>query len=71
MGPTAASGVGVSLPPSADAVSTMESGPLTVVQFIVPLSEQEATISFYDDWTDGQADTYIRTEAESVTPRRR
>lgn len=59
------SGVGVPLPPSADAVSTMESGPATVVQFIVPLDEQDATIAFYDDWTESQPDTYIRTEAET------
>ncbi len=57
--------IGVPLAPAADAVATMESGPMTIVQFIVPLDEREATISFYDDWTAGQPDEYLRTAAES------
>ena len=59
------SGVSAPLPPQADAVATTESGPLTVVQFIVPLDQQEATIAFYDDWTESQPDEYQRVEAES------
>ena len=57
--------LGVPLAPSADAVSTMEAGPMTVVQFIVPLDDQQATISFYDEWTGGQAEEYQRTESPS------
>jgi len=59
------SGISVPLPPAADAVATTESGPLTLVQFIVPLDQQEATISFYDEWTEAQSDEYQRVEAEA------
>lgn len=38
---------------------------MTIVQFIVPLEEWEATIAFYDNWTDDQAGDYVRTESES------
>ncbi|MGI9613100.1 MAG: hypothetical protein ACR2QO_09335 [Acidimicrobiales bacterium] len=55
----------IPLPPSADAVTSSESGAATIVQFIVPLEEQQATIAFYDDWTAAQADEYLRTEAET------
>ncbi len=58
------SGVSAPLPPQADLVATTESGPLTVVQFIVPLDRQEATIAFYDDWTESQPDGFQRVEAE-------
>ncbi len=57
--------IGVPLAPSADAVSTMEAGPMTVVQFIVPLDDRQATISFYDEWTGSQAAEYQRTESPS------
>ena len=59
------SGMSVPLPPAADAVATTESGPLTVVQFIVPLDQQAATISFYDAWTESQSDAYQRVEADA------
>jgi hypothetical protein len=58
-------GISVPLPPGADAVTTTESGPLTVVQFIVPLDQREATVAFYDDWTESQPDAYQRVEAEA------
>ncbi len=55
----------VPLAPSADGVTSMESGTATIVQFNVPLDEWQATIAFYDDWTEGQAGDYVRTESES------
>lgn len=58
-------GLTVPLPSSAEAVATSEAGPLAIVQFIVPLDEQQATIAFYDDWTGSQSDDYQRTESES------
>lgn len=57
--------IDVPLAPGADAVSTTEAGTATVVQFIVPLDEQESTIAFYDDWTSDQSDEYQRIEAEA------
>ena len=36
-----------------------------MVQFIVPLDQQAATISFYDEWTESQSDAYQRVEAEA------
>jgi hypothetical protein len=57
--------VDVPLPDWADAVAVSESGPLTVVQFIVPLDQQEATIAFYDEWTGEQSEEYLRTDSES------
>jgi hypothetical protein len=38
---------------------------LTIVQFIVPIEQQEATIAFYDDWVDSEPEEHLRTEAES------
>jgi hypothetical protein len=35
----------------------------TILQFIVPLDRQEATIAFHDEWVDAQADEYQRIEA--------
>ena len=57
--------IGVPLPPGADAVATSESGSLTIVQFIVPLDQQQSTIEFYDNWTESQPDEYQRVAAES------
>lgn len=58
-------GVPIPLPPGAEAVTTSEAGPATIVQFIVPIDQQQATIDFYDEWTEAQAEDYIRIEAES------
>ena len=58
-------GITVPLAPSADAVATSEAGELTIVQYIVPLDQQQATIAFYDEWTSSQSDDYQRTEAET------
>ncbi len=55
-------GIDIPLPPGADAVATSDGPPFTVVQFIVPLDQQQATISFYQDWTGAQTDEYLRTE---------
>ncbi len=57
--------LGVPLAPAADAVTNMDSGPMKIVQYIVPVAEGEATIAFYDDWTANQAGDYVRTESES------
>jgi hypothetical protein len=57
--------IGIPLPPGAEAVATTEAGALTVVQFIVPLEQQAATIAFYDDWTASQPDEYTRIEVDS------
>ncbi len=54
----------VPLPSYADGVARSESGPLTLVQFIVPLDQQDAAIAFYDEWTATQADEYQRVAAE-------
>lgn len=62
---TQVAGSSVPLPPQADAVATSESGPITIVQFIVPLDRQDATIAFYDDWTAAQPDEYQRAAAEN------
>ena len=40
-------------------------GPFTIVQFIVPLDQQDATIAYYDDWTDSEPDEYQRIAVES------
>jgi hypothetical protein len=55
----------VPLAPGAAAVATTESGPFTIVQYIVPLDQMEAAIAFYDDWTDTHSDAFQRTEAEA------
>ncbi|HEC11625.1 MAG TPA: hypothetical protein ENI86_18970 [Acidimicrobiales bacterium] len=57
-------GIPVPLAPGADGVSTSPNGPFTVVLYVVPLHQQAATIAFYDEWTAGQPDDYVRTEAE-------
>ena len=44
-------------------VTSSESGPATIVQFIVPLDDQDSTVAFYDDWTDAQSDVYQRIDA--------
>jgi hypothetical protein len=59
------SDLAIPLPPGADAVTSSESGPATIVQFIVPLDEQGATVAFYDEWTSAQPDEYQRIEAGS------
>lgn len=53
----------VPLPPGADAVARSEAGPVTIIQFIVPLDQQEAAIAFYDEWTAAQSDEYQRNES--------
>lgn len=57
--------IGIPLAGGADAVSTSESGPLTVVQYIVPLAQRDAAIAFYDQWTESQDGEYRRTAVES------
>jgi len=42
----------------------MDLGTATVVQCIVPLDQQAATVSFYDDWVASQDTAYNRTESE-------
>jgi hypothetical protein len=64
-GAVAAAAVGIPLADGADAVAVSETGPLKVVQYIVPLERQAATIAFYDQWTAAQADDYQRTEGET------
>ena len=59
------SDIAVPLPPGADAVARSDSGPLSLVQFIVPLDQRESTIAFYDDWTESESDEYQRVEAEA------
>ncbi len=53
----------VPLAPDADAVSASQSGPLKTVLYNVPLDQQAATIAFYDQWTEAEPDTYLRTES--------
>lgn len=65
VGGNSADGVDIPLAPGADGVASFDSGPLTTVQFIVPLDRLEATIAFYDDWTAGQPIEYIRSESEA------
>lgn len=62
-GPPDLGDFGVPLPDWADAVAVDDSGPLTVVQFIVPLEQQTATAAFYDDWVGGQEEEYLRTDS--------
>jgi len=64
--PAEVDGVAIPLPPGADAVSVDDGAdPFIVVLFTLPLDRQDATISFYDDWTDGETDNYIRTAVDS------
>jgi hypothetical protein len=55
----------VALPDWAEAVSRDDSGPLKTVLFIVPLDQVDATVAFYESWTGGQSETYLRTDSES------
>lgn len=64
-GPSASAEIAIPLAAGAAAVSTTPSGPLTIVQYTVPLDRQASTIAFYDDWTTSQSDDYQRTESES------
>ncbi|MEZ4502408.1 MAG: hypothetical protein R3C39_07270 [Dehalococcoidia bacterium] len=57
--------IGVPLPDWADAVAVDDAGPVKVVQFIVPLDQQDETVAFYEAWVDGQPDEYLRTEGAS------
>lgn len=57
--------IAIPIAPEADAVATSESGPLTIVQFIVPLNRLESTIEFYDDWTGAQPDSYQRIAVDT------
>jgi hypothetical protein len=43
--------ISIPLAEGADAVATSRSGPMTIVQYIVPLERQAATIAFYEQWT--------------------
>jgi hypothetical protein len=63
--PAADADISIPLAEGAEAVSTSESGPLTIVQYTVPLDRQAATIAFYDEWTAARSDDYERVEAES------
>lgn len=64
-GRTTSADISIPLADGADAVSTTRSGPLAIVQYIVPLERQAATIAFYDEWTTARSDDYRRVEAES------
>jgi hypothetical protein len=55
--------ISIPLAEGADAVATSRSGPMTIVQYIVPLERQAATIAFYDEWTSARPGEYQRTEA--------
>ena len=56
----------VPLPAWAEAVTPdIGSGPLDVVLFRVPLDQRDATIAFFEDWSNAQTEAFLRTDGAS------
>ncbi|MGI9603467.1 MAG: hypothetical protein ACR2QE_16400 [Acidimicrobiales bacterium] len=52
-------------PPGGTVTFTNEVDDITAITFSLPPEDFDATVAFYDDWTDSEADEYQRVVAES------